>query len=64
MTFSSMASTLRKVKDGISELVCHPGNGNYDSHTNRIREKKILTHENIKQLIKDQNIKLTNFKSL
>lgn len=64
LTFTKIASALRKVKDGTSELICHPATKNYDNYINRIREKKILTHENIKQLIKDLNIKLTNFKSL
>ena len=64
LTFTKMASVLKQVEEGLSELICHPGNENYDNYLNRIREKKILTHENIKQLIKDQNIKLTNFKSL
>lgn len=64
LTFTKMATVIRKIKDGTSELVCHPGNENYDNYLNRMREKKILTHNNIKQLIKDKNIKLTNFKSL
>lgn len=64
LTFTKMATTLKNVENGTSELVCHPGNENYDNYLNRMREKKILTHKNTKELIKDLNIELTNFKSL
>lgn len=64
LTFTKLASIVKNIENGTSELICHPGNENYDNYLNRVREKKILTHENIKQLIKNQNIKLTNFKSL
>ncbi len=64
LTFTKLASVIKKVENGTSELICHPGNENYDDYLNRIREKNILTHENIKQLIKNKKIKLTNFKSL
>lgn len=64
LTFTKLASVIKNIENGTSELICHPGNENYDNYLNRMREKKILTHENIKQLIKDEKIKLTNFKSL
>ena len=64
LTFTKAASILKKVKEGTSELICHPRNENYDNYLNRKREKNILTHTNIKDLLKQLNIKLINFKSL
>ncbi len=64
LTFAKLAAVIKNIEDGTSELICHPGSENYDSYLNRKREKKILTHENIKQMVKDLGIKLINFKSL
>ena len=63
-TFTKLASVIKNIENGTSELICHPGNENYNNYLNRIREKKILTHPTTKELIKSSNIKLTNFKSL
>ncbi|MDP4012407.1 MAG: ChbG/HpnK family deacetylase [Candidatus Nanoarchaeia archaeon] len=64
LTYTKMAKVLKNVPEGITELVCHPGNENYSDYLDRVKERNILMHHNIKSLIKSLDIELTDFKSL
>ena len=69
MNFDKMSIILKSIKNGINELMVHPAyiDKNGDSfHQSRQREEeiKLLKNNKIKQLIKKQNINLTNFLQL
>lgn len=69
MDFDKLSLILKSIKDGTNEFMVHPAfvdkNGD-DFHQSKQREIeiKLLTDNKIKQLIKKEKIKLTNFSRL
>lgn len=69
MDFDKLSMILKSIKNGTSELMVHPAyvdeNGD-DFHQSKQREIeiKLLTDNKIKQLIKQNDIRLTNFSKL
>lgn len=66
MNFDKLSMILKSIKNGTSELMVHPAyidkkGDEFHQSKQREIEIKLLTDNKIKQIIKQQNIKLTNF---
>lgn len=68
LTEETLASAIRKLPDGMTEFMCHPGFVGPEllgAHTrlkeSRLRELEALTSPRIRQLIAENNVHLDNF---
>ena len=68
LTHSALEQILRKIPDGLYELVCHPGEDDVDTRTRYSHwgyrwadELKALTAPETKVVLKEQRIALTSF---
>ena len=68
LTLSALERTLRKIPDGLYELICHPGEDDVDTRTRYSHwgyrwgeELKALTAPETQMVLKEQGIALTSF---
>lgn len=68
LTRPALEQTLRKIPDGLYELICHPGEGDVDTRTRYshwgyrwAEELKALTAPETRMVLKEQGIALTSF---
>jgi len=68
LTRSALEQILRKIPDGLHELICHPGEDDADTRTRYshwdyqwAEELEALTAPETREVLKEQRIALTSF---
>lgn len=64
----NMIKLIKNLKPGVSELSCHPGKAQKSNYSyidkHRLEELKVLTNPKLKEVLRENNIKITNFRDV